>query len=99
MSIRYHVTKLDKELRSAGIPIISVNSEGVITFHESATLQQRETGIQIVSRHNPDWYVEKRVAAYGTFGDQLDMIYKDKINGTNTWINHITNVKTMYPKN
>lgn len=44
-------------------------------------------------------YQELRVAEYGSVGEQLDMIYWDKINGTNNWINKITEVKNKYPKN
>lgn len=43
-------------------------------------------------------YQELRVAKYGTIGDQLDMIYWDKINGTNKWIDKITEIKNKYPK-
>lgn len=43
-------------------------------------------------------YIEKRLAEYPTLSDQLDMIYWDKINGTNLWQNKITEIKTKYPK-
>ena len=35
---------------------------------------------------------------YASIGDQLDMQYKDKINGTTTWKDHIAAVKAKYPK-
>jgi len=41
---------------------------------------------------------EKRIKEYGEIGSQLDMIYWDKINGTNKWEEHITEVKEKYPK-
>ncbi len=40
----------------------------------------------------------KRQAAYPSFGDQLDMIYWDQVNGTNLWQETITAVKVKYPK-
>ena len=43
-------------------------------------------------------YREKRQQAYKPIGEQLDMIYWDKINGTNHWQNHIATVKQHYPK-
>ena len=43
-------------------------------------------------------YQELRVAKYGSIGEQLDMIYWDKINGTDNWINKITEIKNKYPK-
>jgi len=42
--------------------------------------------------------IDKRVAEYGAVGDQLDMMYNDAINGTTTWTDHITAVKTANPK-
>lgn len=43
-------------------------------------------------------YIELRQAAYPSFGDQLDMIYWDQVNGTNLWQETITAVKVKYPK-
>jgi len=44
---------------------------------------------------NPDQERKKR---YGSIQDQLDMIYHDKINGTDKWVEHITKVKGDVPK-
>jgi hypothetical protein len=41
---------------------------------------------------------ELRIAAYGPIGDQLDMQYKDALNGTTTWADHIAAVKAANPK-
>ena len=43
-------------------------------------------------------YIQKRQAEYPDLGEQLDMIYWDKINGTNLWQSKITEIKTKYPK-
>ncbi|MBQ4472126.1 MAG: hypothetical protein II942_02645 [Alphaproteobacteria bacterium] len=43
-------------------------------------------------------YSEKRAAEYPSIADQLDMIYWDKVNGTNLWVEKITAIKTKYPK-
>ena len=43
-------------------------------------------------------YRESRGDAYYSIGDQLDLLYQDKINGTNTWEEHILAVKNAYPK-
>ena len=43
-------------------------------------------------------YAEKRVAEYPSVGDQLDMIYWDKVNGTNLWQEKIAEIKAKYPK-
>jgi hypothetical protein len=38
-----------------------------------------------------------RVVAYGQIGNQLDMIYKDMVNGTSNWQEHIAKVKAEIP--
>jgi ribosomal protein L22 len=43
-------------------------------------------------------YIQKRQEAYGSLGDQLDMQYKDLLNGTTTWKDHIATVKSDNPK-
>lgn len=43
-------------------------------------------------------YKQKREREYGSITDQLDMLYWDKVNNTNTWVSHITLVKAKYPK-
>ena len=43
-------------------------------------------------------YQRDRVPLYGSIGDQLDMQYHDLINGTTTWKDAITKVKTDNPK-
>ena len=35
---------------------------------------------------------------YASWGDQMDMQYKDLINGTTTWKDHVAAVKAKYPK-
>ncbi len=42
--------------------------------------------------------LQKRQQEYGDIGEQLGMIYDDKINGTNLWQAHITKVKADNPK-
>ena len=43
-------------------------------------------------------YIEKRLAEYPPVGDQLDMIYWDQINGTTTWKDMITAIKSKHNK-
>ena len=43
-------------------------------------------------------YAEKRAVAYPSIPDQLDMIYWDKVNGTNLWQEKIAEIKAKYPK-
>jgi hypothetical protein len=43
-------------------------------------------------------YSGKRVRAYPSIQEQLDLLYWDKVNGTNNWEAAIEAVKTEYPK-
>lgn len=58
----------------------------------------------ITRRANAYWdaylydYKQARTEQYGSIGDQLDMQYKDLVNGTTTWKDHIAQVKADNPK-
>lgn len=43
-------------------------------------------------------YKEQRASAYKSIAEQLDMQYWDRVNGTDTWKQHIDAVKTAHPK-
>jgi len=43
-------------------------------------------------------YVKARKLAYEPIEEQLDMQYKDAVNGTTTWKDHIAKVKADNPK-
>jgi hypothetical protein len=61
-------------------------------------------GLGLVRVEEPDpvppepTYDQLRRGAYAYFGDQLDMMYWDKVNGTTTWQDHIAAVKAEFPK-
>lgn len=46
-----------------------------------------------------DAHLYPRAKAYPSIQKQLDMLYWDKVNGTNTWEQAINAVKAQYPKN
>ena len=79
-----------------------------IAFYISNGMQERD----VEKAYDGSWYLEgyapqkpeqtyaeKRLAEYPSIGDQLDMIYWDKINGTTLWQDKITEIKNKYPKN
>ena len=53
---------------------------------------------QIVQLPQPKTYIEKRIEAYPSLAEQLDMIYWDKVNNTNLWQTKIAEIKAKYPK-
>ena len=58
----------------------------------------------IIDLANSKWeeqqfgYIQARQEAYGSIADQLDMQYKDLLNDTTTWKDHIAQVKSDNPK-
>ena len=77
-------------------------------FYQSIGMREME----VEQAYNGAWYVagfapaepeksyaEKRVAEYPSVGDQLDMIYWDKVNNSNLWQEKISEIKNKYPKN
>ena len=45
-----------------------------------------------------DAHIAPRRNAYPSIQEQLDMMYKDEVNGTTTWKDAIAQVKADYPK-
>lgn len=43
-------------------------------------------------------YAEKRAAEYPSIAEQLDMMYWDRVNGTDVWAETVAAVKAQYPK-
>lgn len=66
-----NVTKLDKELKAAGIPIDGVgktNGEIRIDFKPDATQAQRKAALELLAAHDPrDYEVESQQKALGEF--------------------------------
>ena len=62
-----------------------------------------EEAANIINQHTQNeldklTYAEKRAMAYKPLAEQLDMQYWDRVNGTDTWKQHIDAVKTAHPK-
>ena len=58
-------------------------------------------GVVIHREENEDLREDAEVArrlAYGDVGEQLDMIYRDNVNGTTEWKDHVANVKATTTK-
>ena len=47
---------------------------------------------------NANEYIQKRQQAYPDLKTQLDMQYWDSKNGTTTWVDAISKIKSDYPK-
>ena len=56
-----------------------------------------EQGVWKQNVEAPPSYAVLRRSAYGEIGEQLDMLYKDMVNGTTNWVDHIAAVKEVVP--
>lgn len=86
--------------------LLEVNEEGVLlkeldengdVVDRDALLIQSETEAKIAEKEATA-YILQRISSYPSLGDQLDMLYHDKKNGTTKWEDLITSIKTQYPK-
>ena len=54
---------------------------------------------KIISDHKVSIeYISRRKKEYPPVEEQLDMLYKDKVNGTEMWRELITSIKVKHPK-
>lgn len=79
------------------------DGKGIVITWFSELPQPTTAEIQTASdAYEAEWdllvYARKRQIEYSPIGDQLDMQYKDLINGTTTWKDHIAKVKSDNPK-
>ena len=67
-----------------------------LTSEEEAEIRAEWAANEALIARNE--YRLKRMQEYKSIGEQLDMLYWDKVNGTNLWLEHIEDVKSKYPK-
>jgi hypothetical protein len=86
--------------------VTSINGDGENTIAKDkngnvVTLDHNLINAEI-AREEADYaskqYQRDRAIEYPAITDQLDMLYHDKINNTNTWQTAIEAVKNKYPK-
>ena len=53
---------------------------------------------EVTAEREANLYKGQRREAYGSLEAQLDMLYWDKKNGTNTWVEFIDQIKSDIPK-
>ena len=53
---------------------------------------------ELQAEYEAKQYQRDRQKKYPSIPDQLDMLYWDKVNGTENWLNSIESVKNRFPK-
>ena len=93
----------DKAIRNTHTNVVSINAEtdawdkdgNVVVLDESKITAEV---IRLQAEYDAQEYARQRALAYPSVGDQLDMLMKDKKNGTNTHQEVCEAVKTKFPK-
>ena len=74
-----------------------VRTEGDVAYDENNNVVQYDTAV-IEAYIAANQYKQQRAVEYPPLADQLDMLYHDRINSTDTWMEAIQAVKNKYPK-
>jgi hypothetical protein len=78
-------------------PQVVIFDDGTGAF--DAEGNQVEINLEAVNAWvDPDTYKYQRTKAYPSIQEQLDLLYWDKVNGTDNWEQAIAAVKAEYPK-
>ena len=82
----------------------SLDADGTLTWFPANT-EAAPTSTEIdaklaelTTEYNNQDYQRKRKKEFPTIGDQLDLLYWDKKNGTNKWVEAVDKVKSDNPK-
>ena len=90
-------TEATSEIESAKPMYAQVNNERR-EFTDAEYDQAIEDLAQSKLDEQDNGYKRARQEAYPSIGDQLDMLYWDKVNDTTTWKDAIADVKSDNPK-
>ena len=84
---------------------VNVNANDIeqITWHDGNPANITNEQIlakqaELQAEYDAKQYQRDRELAYPPIGDQLDMQYWDKVNGTSTWEDAVAEVKSDFPK-
>tara|TARA_R110000803_G_C11932021_1_gene315549 strand:- start:192 stop:494 length:303 start_codon:yes stop_codon:yes gene_type:complete len=70
-----------------------------LVWDSDHTLEEIKTKYaELLAEYDANEYARNRASAYDSIGDQLDMIYKDNLNGTTTHKASVEAVKAQFPK-
>ena len=84
---------------NAQVTIRGEEIEWVVPATAPVTEEQINAEVaRLQAEHEAKEYQRDRAKAYPSIQEQLDLLYWDKVNGTNNWEAAIEAVKTEYPK-
>ena len=78
---------------------ITKSVDGVVSEFSDADYAQAKVDLGNSKWNDQEFaYIDARLNAYPSIGDQLDMQYHDAVDGTTTWKDAIAKVKSDNPK-
>jgi len=83
---------------------VSINADDInqITWLNGTNPIAKQTilnkQIELQAEYEAKQYQRDRQSQYPSIADQLDMLYWDKVNGTENWLKSIESVKNKFPK-
>lgn len=83
-----------KVVNGVRLPLTEDEIQQVLYDREQETLREEA---RILEEQRTE-YMRLRQAEYPPLGEQFDMMYHDRINGTENWLDTITMIKAKYPK-
>jgi hypothetical protein len=91
--------KAIKEINpNAQFTIFGDTLDGITWYNNTTPISNEDIEAKATEIEARDAHIIPRQKAYPSIQEQLDMQYKDKINGTDTWEQAINAVKVQYPK-
>ena len=91
---------LHKAIRTINNSVVTINgdTQETIVATDNSGNEVSINWTLVNAWTDPDQYKINRATAYPTWQDQMDMQYKDLLNGTTTWKDAVAKVKSDNPK-
>ena len=87
---------------NSGVDFVSgADANGTAIFSDTKPYTWSQVSAEktlLQTEYDNNKYQRDRASAYPSIQDQMDMMYWDSVNGTNTWSDAIAKVKTDHPK-
>jgi len=77
---------------------VDASTANIEWLEGTAPISNEDINAKMAEIEVRDAHKAPRQKAYPFIQDQLDMMYKDEVNGTTTWKDAIAKVKADYPK-
>lgn len=85
---------MHKYVNGVRVPLTEEEIQQVLHDREQARLEEEA---RLLKEQRTE-YMRLRQAEYPPLEEQFDMMYHDRINGTENWLDTITMIKAKYPK-